>query len=141
MIFTLLMIYDWWLNKLWTTHCLITRVWLFYWCARIYKIDDKESRSIQYPVPGLKGVLQGSVFRPILFNIFLNDIFFAFKGIDKCNFADGITPYVCDSNVKLVLEPIEHNSELTVAWFEMNYVKLNTDKCHLLVSGNKNGQM
>ena len=54
---------------------------------------------------------------------------------------DGITPYVCDSKLKSVLETLEHNSELAVAWFELNYMKLNTDKCHLLVSGNKIGQM
>ena len=89
----------------------------------------------------VQGVLQGSVFGPILFNIFTTDIFFALREIDICNFADGITPYVCDSNVKSVLETLEHNSELAVAWFKMNYVKLNTDKRHLLVSGNKNGQM
>ena len=28
-----------------------------------------------------------------------------------------------------------------IAWFEMNYMKRNTDKCHLLISGNKNEQM
>ena len=77
----------------------------------------------------------------MLFNIFINDIFFALKGIGTCNFADGITPYVCDSNVKSVLETLEHNSEPAVAWFEMNYVKLNTDNCHLLLSENKIGQM
>ena len=64
-----------------------------------------------------------------------------FLHIDICNFADSITPYVCDSNVKSVLEALEHNSELAVAWFEMIYMKLNTDKCHLLVLGNKSGQM
>ena len=36
---------------------------------------------------------------------------------------------------------LEHNSELAIAWFEMNYMKLNTDKCHLLISGNENEQM
>ena len=71
-------------------------------------------------------------FLVLYYLIFINDIFYALKGIDICNFADGITPYACDSNVKSVLETLEHNSELAVAWFEMNYVKLNTDKCHLL---------
>ena len=36
---------------------------------------------------------------------------------------------------------MEQNSELAIAWFEMNCMKLNTDKCHLLISGNKNKQM
>ena len=76
-----------------------------------------------------------------MFNIYINDIFFALKGVDICNFADDTTPYVCDSNLKTVLETLEHNSELAIAWFEMNYMKLSTDKCHLLISGNKNEQM
>ena len=37
-----------------------------------------------------------------------------------------------------VLERLEYNSELAIAWFEMNYMKLNTDQCQLLISGNKN---
>ena len=40
--------------------------------------------------------------------------------------------------MKSVLEKIELNSELAIAWFEMNYMKLNTGRCHLLISGNKN---
>ena len=31
--------------------------------------------------------------------------------------------------------------EPAVAWFEMHYMKLNTDKCHLLISENKNEQI
>ena len=67
--------------------------------------------------------------------------FFALKGIDICNFADDVTPFVSNSDLKSVLETLKVNSELTRTWFEMNYMKLNKDKCHLLISGNKNEQM
>ena len=73
----------------------------------------------------------------MLFNIFINDMFFALNEIDICNSADDTAPYVCDSNLKSVLEKFEHNSELAIAWFEINYMKLILLKCHLLISGNK----
>ena len=66
---------------------------------------------------------------------------FALSEIDICNFADDTTPYVCGSNLKSVLEKLEHDSELAIAWFEINYMKLNTDKCYLLISGNINEHM
>ena len=40
--------------------------------------------------------------------------------------------YVCDSDLKTVFEKLEHNSKLVIAWFETNYMQLNTDKYHLL---------
>ena len=32
---------------------------------------------------------------------------------------------------------LKHDIALTVCWFESNYMKLNTDKCHIIISGNK----
>ena len=32
---------------------------------------------------------------------------------------------------------MENDSHLAIEWFESNYMKLNQDKCHLLVSGYK----
>ena len=55
--------------------------------------------------------------------------------IDTSNFADNTTSYACDVNLESVLGKVEENSEVAVIWFEKNYMKLNTDKCHLIVSG------
>ena len=77
----------------------------------------------------------------MLLNIYINDTFFALKKIDNCNFADDTIPYLFGSNLKSVLEKLEYNSELAIAWVEMNHMKISTDKWHLLISGNKNKYM
>ena len=81
----------------------------------------------------LCGVPQGSVLGPILFNIYLNDLFYQLY--DVCNFADDTTLYACDVTLENVLCQLEDNAYTAILWFENNYMKLNQSKCHFLVNG------
>ena len=61
--------------------------------------------------------------------------------IQVCNFADDTTLFVCNESLEIVLNHLEKNSDLAILWLKNNYINLNRDKCHLLVSGVKYEQM
>ena len=85
----------------------------------------------------LLGVQQGSVFGPLFFNIHIDDLLFLTENTNVCSYADDTTFYTCDSDLHYLISKLEHDSVLTFEWFECNYMELNQDKCHLLISGHK----
>ena len=85
----------------------------------------------------LLGVPQGSVLGPLLFNIYLNDLFWITDETGICNFADDTTYYDCDKNLDLLINRLECVSLKAITWFETNFMKLNEEKCHLIIAGHK----
>ena len=49
--------------------------------------------------------------------------------------------YACNSNLTNLINRLEHDSKLAIECFENNYMKLNSDKCHFLISGHKHEMM
>ena len=86
----------------------------------------------------LYGVPQGSILGPLLFNIYINDLFYNADQTEICNFADDTTPHASGYELKDVLLRLEHDSNTLLEWFRVNFMTLNEGKCHLLVCGHKN---
>ena len=62
----------------------------------------------------ISGIRQGSVPGLLIFDIYLNDLFFFLQDINICNFTDGTTHFVCDETMESVLDKLEGNSELAI---------------------------
>ena len=82
-----------------------------------------------------RGVPQGSVLGPLLFNIYINDLLLFIQNADICTYADDTTIYTCDKNLRDITHRLEHDCSVALEWFADNFMKLNADKCNLLVLG------
>ena len=82
----------------------------------------------------ISGILQGSIIDPLLFNIYINDIFSLINGTSLANYADDNTPYTMNKDIKEVLNNLLNDTNIRKDWFRNNYFILNNDKCNLLIT-------
>ena len=87
------------------------------------------------------GVPQGSVLGPLLFNIYLNDLFMFLEETEVCNYADDTTIYAYGPKIDNVIAHLENDALKLTEWFPNNLMKLNEDKCHLMIFGAKDNEV
>ena len=83
----------------------------------------------------IKGVPQGSVLGPVLFNIFINDLFYFIDGCELYNYADDNTISAHNVNPAVVISKLTQNSIIALQWFKDNGLQANPDKFQCIFLG------
>ena len=71
---------------------------------------------------------------PLLFIVFLGDLFLYIANIDLVSYADDNTPFAIGSSELEVINEIKTVVESLTLWFRNNCMKVNPDEFHLLLS-------
>ena len=61
--------------------------------------------------------------------------------IDICNYADDTTLYVSDTDTINILNKLESSISAVAGLFKDNYLRLNREKCHFMVFGDKSNDL
>ena len=80
-----------------------------------------------------KGVPQGSILGPLLFNVFINDLFYVIDGCNIYNYADDNTLSVTHSNQTVLATMLQGKAEEAIDWFSNNAMAANPDKCQAIL--------
>ena len=89
----------------------------------------------------MKGVPQGSILGPLLFNIFINDLLSVVEKTDICNFADDNTIYSCADSIAEVVENLKHDLSKVLSWCKANLLAANPSKFQMLIMGEHNSNL
>ena len=84
----------------------------------------------------IKGVPQGSVLGPTIYNIFVNDLLYD-VGDYFYNYADDNSIAVIGDEIAQVFPKLKLNAEICTKWFSQNMMRANPDKFQFMVMSRK----
>ena len=82
-----------------------------------------------------RGVPQGSILGPTLFNIFMNDMAYAIKQCRIVNYTADTNIHCSSKDVRAVQNNLSIDLENATSWFIQNGMKPNPDKYQAMVLG------
>ena len=82
----------------------------------------------------LSGIPQSFILGPLLFTVFICNMFYFLEDFDIANYADDSTSYNADKIIEFVVNNLEYLSSILFKWLNDKYMKVNTGKIHLLIS-------
>ena len=99
-------------------------------CSYLYnrhqrvKIGDAKSNWLNIE----KVVPQGSILGPLLFNVFINDIFFIDSDVTIYNYADDNCIAYAHNEIDTIKNVLERDVEKLLDWFKNNFLEANPSK-------------
>lgn len=109
--------------------CILIRNYLTNRMQRV-KVGDKRSEWSCIK----RGIPQGSLTGPVLFNIFINDLVTKLQNICSIyNYADDNTLSFCHKNIEVVKCKLEEACASAIEWFNSNNMKVNPDKFQFML--------
>lgn len=101
-----------------------------YLSGRQQRVKLADGRSSWTPMK--KGIPQGSCLGPILFNIFINDLFLFMEKCDLYNYADDNTLSVSGKTMDYVIEALRSDTSMAIDWLTNNFMQANPEKFQVM---------